>query len=44
VAIGQWYRDFEQLDDAEVCRLLDLSRGDAEGFPGDGRPREPESA
>lgn len=25
-AIGQWYRDFEQLDDAEVCRLLDLSR------------------
>lgn len=26
-AIGQWYRDFEQLDDAQVCRLLDLSRG-----------------
>ncbi|MBW4051770.1 MAG: phosphoribosyltransferase [Proteobacteria bacterium] len=28
-AIGQWYRDFAQLDDAEVCRLLDLSRGAA---------------
>lgn len=26
-AIGEWYRNFEQLDDAEVCRLLDLSRG-----------------
>lgn len=26
-AIGQWYRDFEQLDDAQVCRLLDLRRG-----------------
>lgn len=25
-AIGQWYRDFEQLDDAQVCRCLDLSR------------------
>ncbi len=26
-AIGQWYGDFEQLEDREVCRLLDLSRG-----------------
>lgn len=26
-AIGQWYRDFEQLDDREVCRLLELGRG-----------------
>lgn len=26
LAIGQWYRDFEQLDDREVCRLLDLAR------------------
>lgn len=25
-AVGEWYRHFEQLDDAEVCRLLDLSR------------------
>lgn len=26
LAIGEWYRNFEQLDDAEVCRLLRLSR------------------
>ena len=26
LAIGEWYRNFEQLDDAEVCRLLELSR------------------
>lgn len=26
IAIGEWYRSFEQLDDAEVCRLLALSR------------------
>lgn len=26
LAIGEWYRSFEQLDDAEVCRLLALSR------------------
>jgi putative phosphoribosyl transferase len=26
VAVGQWYRNFEQLDDAEVCRLLDRRR------------------
>lgn len=25
-AIGEWYQRFEQLDDAEVCRLLELSR------------------
>lgn len=25
-AIGQWYQNFEQVDDTEVCRLLDLSR------------------
>ncbi len=25
-AIGAWYRHFEQLEDAEVCRLLDLNR------------------
>jgi len=23
-AIGEWYEDFAQLEDAEVCRLLDL--------------------
>jgi len=26
LAIGEWYRNFEQLDDAEVCHLLELSR------------------
>ena len=26
LAIGEWYRNFEQLDDAQVCRLLDRSR------------------
>ncbi len=26
-AIGEWYQQFDQLDDAEVCRLLKLSRG-----------------
>ena len=25
-AIGTWYEQFEQLEDAEVCRLLELSR------------------
>jgi putative phosphoribosyl transferase len=25
LAIGEWYRNFEQLDDAEVCRLLGVS-------------------
>jgi len=25
-AIGMWYRDFDQLEDAEVVRLLELSR------------------
>jgi putative phosphoribosyl transferase len=28
VAIGEWYQDFEQLEDAEVRRLLGLSRGE----------------
>jgi putative phosphoribosyl transferase len=27
LAIGQWYERFEQLEDAEVCRLLELHRG-----------------
>ena len=26
VAIGEWYEDFAQLEDAEVCRLLGLHR------------------
>jgi predicted phosphoribosyltransferase len=27
-AVGEWYRDFEQVDDAEVRRLLvEVSRG-----------------
>jgi predicted phosphoribosyltransferase len=25
-SIGEWYQHFEQLDDAEVCRLLELNR------------------
>jgi putative phosphoribosyl transferase len=25
-AIGEWYEDFAQLEDAEVCRLLELHR------------------
>lgn len=25
-AVGEWYEDFDQIEDAEVCRLLDLSR------------------
>jgi putative phosphoribosyl transferase len=25
LAVGEWYRDFEQLEDAQVCRLLDRS-------------------
>ena len=44
IAIGRWYQDFEQLDDGEVCRLLDLSRQDEQGSAGDGRPRMPQSA
>ena len=31
-AIGAWYEHFEQLDDAEVCRLLDLNRRNLEGL------------
>jgi len=27
LAIGQWYECFEQLEDVEVCRLLELHRG-----------------
>ena len=30
-AIGQWYEHFEQLEDAEVCRLLELHRGNLSG-------------
>lgn len=26
LAIGEWYRDFEQVEDAQVCRLLERSR------------------
>jgi putative phosphoribosyl transferase len=34
-AIGLWYQHFEQLDDAEVCRLLQLSRRSANASPGE---------
>jgi putative phosphoribosyl transferase len=40
LAIGEWYRSFEQLDDAEVCRLLELSRQPVE----DSRGRTPTAA
>jgi putative phosphoribosyl transferase len=34
-AVGEWYWDFEQLDDTEVCRLLDLGRRSVERLPGE---------
>lgn len=34
IAIGEWYRHFEQLDDAEVCHLLELSRAPFEDSHG----------
>jgi predicted phosphoribosyltransferase len=30
-AIGEWYEHFEQLEDEEVCRLLELRRHDLAG-------------
>ena len=30
LAVGEWYQRFEQLEDDEVCRLLELSRRDAQ--------------
>ena len=38
-AIGQWYECFEQLEDEEVCRLLELHRGNLAG-PGSADQRE----
>lgn len=38
-AVGEWYWHFEQLDDTEVCRLLDLSRKTAESSTGESRTR-----
>ena len=38
-AIGQWYERFEQLEDEEVCRLLELHRGNLAG-PGSADQRE----
>lgn len=32
-AIGPWYQNFEQVEDTEVCRLLDLSRRTLQGLP-----------
>lgn len=29
LAVGEWYQRFDQLEDDEVCRLLELSRRDA---------------
>lgn len=34
-AVAEWYWHFEQLDDAEVCRVLRLSRQSAESPLGD---------
>ena len=33
VAVGRWYRDFEQVDDAEVRRLLAAARAAQEPTP-----------
>lgn len=41
-AVGQWYAGFEQLDDAEVCHLLDLSRRNS-GCAPEGPPRAHQS-
>lgn len=32
-AIGEWYHNFDQLEDSEVCRLLDRSRAAASHAP-----------
>lgn len=37
-AIGAWYGHFEQLEDAEVCRLLELNRTDRAESGADGQP------
>ncbi len=39
-AVGQWYGQFEQLDDVEVCRLLELARAGTAATAGDGH-RDP---
>lgn len=39
-AIGEWYERFEQLEDAEVCRLLDLHRRPG-GEPGGSHQTRP---
>lgn len=39
LAVGEWYRDFEQVDDAEVCRLLELSREPAKRSPDESQKR-----
>jgi len=33
-SIGEWYENFEQLEDTEVCRLLELSRAASPRTPG----------
>ena len=38
--VGEWYGQFDQLDDAEVCRLLDPDRRNREGVSS-GQPRRP---
>lgn len=35
LAVGEWYQRFDQLEDEEVCRLLALSRRDAERAMGE---------
>jgi predicted phosphoribosyltransferase len=37
-AIGEWYEHFEQIDDSEVCRLLDLNRRARKGSPASNVP------
>ena len=39
LAVGEWYRDFEQVDDAEVCRLLELAHKTAQRSPDESQKR-----
>lgn len=39
LAVGEWYGNFEQVDDAEVCRLLELNRRTAQRPPDESRKR-----
>lgn len=40
-SIGQWYEHFEQLEDEEVCRLLELNRRDQKALQSNTMPEKP---